>query len=65
MPKLKDYKQLPINRIFRFDNLSVAWTGDMLLSKYPQETMWYPWNTEDKWFKTWKESELTDTGKDY
>ena len=61
--KLKDFEQLPVNRIYRFDNLSVVWDGSMLLSKYPQEIMWHPWDTKDEWFEKWKERELTDTGR--
>lgn len=62
--KLKDYRNLEVNRIYYFDNLSVVFTGDILLSKYPQETMWYPWD-KDEWFIKWQERELTETSKFY
>ncbi len=61
--RLMDFEQLPINRIYRFDNLFVVWDGSMLLSKYPQETMWYPWDISDQWFEKWKDRELIDTGR--
>lgn len=60
---LKDYKSLPKNEVYKFDNLFVFWNGEILLSHYEQEMMWYPFDENDKYFQMWKDRTLSDTGK--
>lgn len=63
--KLKDYKKMELNRIYKFDNLFLSYDGEILLSHYTQEEFWYPFYETDKWFITWKDRDLTKTDNFY
>lgn len=65
--KLKDYKQMKKGFIYLVDNLSVVNPENndenMVLSKYPQETVWYPFYDDEDWFKKFENVELVVTNK--
>lgn len=40
--KLRDWRKLEEGKLYIFGNLTIEVIDGMLMSKYPQETMWYP-----------------------
>lgn len=61
--KLKDYKQMEIDRVYLVGNLFLVFDGVKLLSKYPSEIMWHPFSEFDDFFIRIKDRELSETDK--
>lgn len=63
--KLKDYKKMELNRIYKINNLSLSYDGTILLSHYTSEQFWYPFYEDDDFFITIKDKTLTKTDNFY
>lgn len=58
---LKDFRELDISKIYIFDNLLVRFDGEILLTKYPMETVWYEMEESDPYFIKWSDRVLFET----
>ncbi|KLA04752.1 hypothetical protein B4086_5710 [Bacillus cereus] len=56
--KLKDYKQLPIDKVFWVNNMQIRWDGENLLTHYVGEQFWYPMQEDEEWYERLKEVDL-------
>lgn len=59
--KLKDFKEMEVDRIYRVGNLYLVFDGTKLLSKYSSEIMWHTLSEFDDFFIKIKEMKLVKT----